>query len=132
MSVIDVTVQVVDTIDSIAINYDNQITSIALTEVIPQIQLIQTDIGGQPNIITVNGLVGVVTLTHTATLTYVAPSSGVYTYTVTHNLGHSTPVVVVYNGQNEEIVADVTIVDQNTVTIKSASDMTGFKVVIQR
>ena len=51
------------------------------------------------------------------------PASGVCTWTVTHNLGVEFPTVNIYETATKEMVmADVTLVDSNSLTIKMNSD----------
>lgn len=131
MSTIDVTVQVVDGIDTISLNYENLVTSMTVTEVMPQIQVIQVDADADA-IESVNDLIGVVKLTYKQSLTYVGQSNGIYTYSVTHNLDYDAPMVMVYNDENDVVVTEIEVVDNNTVNIVSTSNLNGFKVVVQR
>jgi len=164
MSVIDVTVQVVDGVDTIAINYDNQVTSmtvtevrpevqiiqsispldeisigyddqvtsITVTEVMPQIQVINVDAGEATLIYSVNDLIGSVNLTYKEVLSYVQQQGGIYTYQVSHNLNYDTPMVMVYNNENDVVVTEVEIVDNNTINVISTGNLNGFRVVVQR
>lgn len=119
-----------DPVDTIVLDYDTGITSIMVTEVIPQIQVIEVDTT-PVEVTSVNGLNGAVKLTHVETLTYSAPVSGIYSYSISHGLNHLSPMVVVYNDDNEEIIVDVSVTSVNVVTVSSRWEMTGFKVVIQ-
>jgi hypothetical protein len=130
-SVNNITVTAVDDIDQISVNYDSAIDNITVTEVIPQIQVIQVDAGDQNLVYSVNDRIGSVKLTYTQTLTYVSPSSGVYTYQIPHNLGNETPVAMVYNNENDIVVTEIEVVDTNTINVVSMSNLNGFRVVVQ-
>lgn len=131
MPTIDVTVQVVDSVDTIALNYDNQVTALTVTEIIPQIQVIQVDANADL-IESVNDMIGVVRLTYKESLSYVGQVNGIYTYTVQHNLDYDAPMVMVYNDENDIVITEIEVVDNNSIRLISTSNMSGFKVVVQR
>lgn len=60
---------------------------------------------------------------YSGTNSALTPASGVCTWTVTHNLGVEFPTVNIYETATKEMVmADVTLVDSNSLTIKMNSD----------
>jgi hypothetical protein len=118
-------------ISSIDVNFSQDVDIIVLEEAVPNIQVIE--IGTVFSAVsTVNGLSDNVVLTYITTLSYVSPSSGVYVYTVTHNLGYENPIIMVYNTDNETVIVEHDAIDANTIEIRSLSNMNNFKVVVQR
>lgn len=60
---------------------------------------------------------------YSGTNAQLTPTSGVCTWTVTHNLGVEFPTVNIYvTATKEMVMADVTLVDSNSLTIKMNSD----------
>jgi len=126
-----ITLDLQSEIDSIDVNFSQDIDIITVEEAVPNIQVIE--IGTVFSAVgSVNSLSGDVVLTYIVTLTYVSPVSGVYTYTVTHNLGYENPIVMVYNTDNETVIVEHDAIDSNTIEIRSQSNMNNFKVVVQR
>lgn len=119
-------------IDNIIIEYDNAIQSIGV-EYVNEIDNITITLGADvQSVYSVNNLTGNVTLTYDTTLSNVSASVGVYSYTINHNLNYSTPIVAVYNNNNEMVMADIQVLNSNSVKIKSVINLIGYKVVIQR
>lgn len=108
-------------VNSIAVAYDNEIENITLS--------LGSDI---QSVYSVNTLVGNVNLTYTDTLLSGTASGGIYSHNVTHNLNYSSPIVAVYDTYNRLVIADISIMDTNSVTIKAAINLLGYKVVVQR
>lgn len=53
------------------------------------------------------------------------------TWTVTHNLNSSTPVVQIYDADNQQIIPDsITISTANVVTVTFSSAMAGYAVIV--
>lgn len=119
--VTDISVSYGNQLTDISIEYENQITDIVLA------------IGGNvQSVYSVNGLVGTVALTATSQITSMSASGGIYSFNFAHNLGYAYPIVSIYSASNSLVFADVVIVDSNNVTIKSALNISGYRVVVQR
>jgi hypothetical protein len=126
----DVTVQVLNTIDNINIQYDNSVTQITLTEVIPSISVIEVGTTFAP-LLSVNGYVGDPFFTASTTLGTVTPTNGVYSYNFSHNLHYANPLVMLYNSSNEVVNAQISASGSETVIVKALQDLNGYKVVVQ-
>lgn len=121
-----------DDVTNISINYENNIDSIDV-EYVNEITNIVLALGAEAqSVFTVNNLTGYVTLTASATLPSVSASLGQYIYTVNHSLNYPQPIVALYNTSNEVVLANVELVNSNSVKIKSVVDLSGYKVVMQR
>ena len=119
-------------IDNIIINYDNSIDAIDV-EYTNEIDTIVLSLGADAqSVFSINGLTGNITLTASATLPSVSASLGIYSYTINHNLEHSTPIIFLYNLNNSVVISDLEVLNANSVKIKSVIDLNGYKVVIQR
>lgn len=119
-------------VDNIVINYDNQVTDISV-DYVNEITNIQLDIGNSvQSVYSVNNLTGTINLTYSQTLGASTASGGVYLNSINHNLDYSLPIVSLYNQDNQLVSSNVSITDSNNVTIKSAVDLSGYKVVVQR
>lgn len=119
-------------VDNILIEYENQITDIDI-EYINDVTDIVITLGADiQSVFSVNSLTGHVVLTAEGSLTSVSASAGIYSYTFTHGLNYSYPIVTIYNTSNQTVIADVEITDSNSVTIKSVVDLSGYRVVAQR
>jgi hypothetical protein len=59
-------------------------------------------------------------------------SGGIYSYTFNHNLDYAYPIISIYDNSSNLVFADALIVNSNNVTIKSAIDISGYRVVVQR
>lgn len=119
-------------IDNIVINYDNTIDSIDI-EYTNEIDTIVLSLGADAqSVFSVNGLTGNITLTASATLPSVSASLGIYSYTINHNLQYNTPIISLYNLNNSLVISDLEVLNANNVKIKSAIDLNGYKVVVQR
>lgn len=117
----NITVDFTNSIDNITVDYTNTISTIELVVG----QYVQ-------NITSVNGLVGVVTLTASTTLSSPTSSGGFYSFNFNHDLQYAHPAVVIYDNNNELVFADVFSVDSNNVTINAMIDISGYKAVAQR
>lgn len=132
MSITNITVDFINQIDNIDISFENSIDNISVSYS-PEITNIQYDAGYlAQNVYSVNGDLGVVTLTYTETLGAVSSSAGYYQYSVNHQLGSNNIVSSVYDDENQVIIPDVIIIDENNVLFKSILDMNGYRVVIQK
>ena len=132
MSVPNITVDFINQVDNIDVSFESAIDNISV-DFTSQIDNILIDFGGgSQNVFSVNGQLGVVELTASATLGSVTPSNGIYEYTFTHNLGYLYPHISIYNDSNQIVFSDTITVDTNTATIQSLIDMNGYKVVAQR
>lgn len=119
--VTDISVSYENELTDISINYENEITDIVLA------------IGGDvQSIYSVNGLTGTVALTAATTIDSMSSSGGIYSYTFTHNLDYGYPIISIYDNSSNLVFSDAIIVDSNNVTIKSALDISGYRVVVQR
>lgn len=119
-------------IDNIVINYDNTIDAIDI-EYTNEIDTIVLSLGADAqSVFSVNGLTGNITLTASATLPSVSASLGIYSYTINHNLEHSTPITSLYNLNNNLVISDLEVLNANSVKIKSVIDLNGYKVVVQK
>jgi hypothetical protein len=132
MPIDNISVDFINQIDNIDLSFDNSIDNISI-DFDQQIDNILINVGGVfQNVFSVNGILGIVELTASATLGSVTPSSGVYEYTFNHNLGYLYPLISIYNVSSQIVLSDIMIVDSNTATIQSLIDMNGYKVVAQR
>lgn len=127
----DVTVNVETGVQAITVNYADSPTNITIEETVRDIEVIQID-NGFNLVYSVNGLQGLVDLTYSASLGSVTPTSGVYTYTASHNLNYAYPIVSVYNTSNELVAPQIELVNGNVVRIKSLVDLNSYRVVVQR
>lgn len=128
----NIQIEYTNTIESISIDeVDPAISTILIEEAAPEITLIEVEKDAQA-IYAVNGLIGDVILTASATLTSVSASGGIYSYTLVHNLDYALPTIYVYDSQNRVVYPDTTIIDSDSVIIKSAIDISGYKVVAHR
>lgn len=119
-------------IDNINIEYSNLVDEIALTYD-TTITNIELALGGfSQNVVSVNGMFGNINLTSSATLGSVSPSGGIYTYIVDHNIGYDYVITSIYDTLNNLVIGDLKVLDSASVTISSAIDLEGYKVVIQR
>jgi|LakMenEpi03Aug12_release.lakeMendotaPanAssembly.Ray.scaffolds.fasta_scaffold624650_2 hypothetical protein len=124
-------VDIDNSVDQIYVTLNDEVSQIEVEDSSSNIQVIE--IGTVFSAVgSVNGLSGDVVLTYVQSLTYVSPVGGVYTYTINHNLGYESPIIMVYNTDNESVMVDQDIIDNNTVEIRSLSNMNNFKVVVQR
>lgn len=120
-------------VDNIIINYENEITNISLSSYQDEITNIVLSVGDNfQSIFSVNGLNGVVRLTSSDQLPSVSASNGVYSYQYTHDLNYAYPIVSVYNTSGQQIIPDVSILNDNNVIIRSLIDISGYRVVVQR
>ena len=126
-----ITLDVQSDVDSINVNVDSGVDQITVENVDDPVQVIEISTIFSA-VSSVNGLSGDVVLSYEETLTYVSPASGIYSYTVTHNLGYENVIPMVYNIDNETVVVEHDAIDSNTIVIKSMSNMNNFKVVVQR
>lgn len=128
----NIQIEYANTIESISIDeVDPAISTILIEEAAPEITLIEVEKDAQA-IYAVNGLIGDVILTASATLTSVSASGGIYSYTFIHNLDYALPTIYVYDDQNRVVHPDITVTDSDSVIIKSAIDISGYKVVAHR
>lgn len=119
-------------IDNITIQYDNAVDGINLTYD-TTITNIELALGGfSQNVVSVNGMFGNINLTASATLGSVSPVSGIYTYIVNHNIGYDYVLTDIYDTSNNLVFGDVQVLNSASVTISSAVDLAGYKVIIQR
>jgi len=125
-----VTVEVINAIDSIEIQYTNSIDNITLSEVRPQINVIELQTAFAP-LQSVNGYIGNPYFTASSLLGAVSPVGGIYTYSISHNLRHENPLVMLYNASNEIVSAEISASASDTVFVKSLIDLNGYKVVMQ-
>ena len=131
-STYDVTVTVSNSVDTIAVQYSNSPSVITIQETTRDIEVIELESGFNNLVYSVNDLQGVVSLTYSASLGTVTPDTGVYTYTASHNLSYSYPMVMVYNTNNELVLPQIDIINSNVVRIKSLIDLNSYRVVVQR
>jgi len=118
-------------IDSIDVNVDLGVDQITVENVDAPVQVIEVSTIFSA-VSSVNGLTGDVVMTYIETLSYTSPVNGIYSYTITHNLGYENVIPVVYNIDNETVIVEHDAIDSNTIVIKSMSNMNNFKVVVQR
>lgn len=127
-----ISLNIPDNITNIAINYENNINDINV-EYINEIENIILTLGqDSQTIFSVNNLFGDVNLTTFEVISSVSASSGIYSYTINHNLDYSPPIIAIYDINNESVFADVKVLNSNSVKINSVVDLNGYKVVIQR
>lgn len=126
-----ITLDVQSDIDSINVNVSSDVDQITIENVDEAVQVIEVSTIFSA-VSSVNGLSGDVVLTYEETLSYVSPVSGIYSYTITHNLGYENVIPIVYNIDNETVIVEHDAIDLNTIIIKSMSNMNNFKVVVQR
>ena len=128
----DVTVNVQTGVQAITIDYSNALTNISIEETSRQVEVIELESGFNNLVYSVNGLQEAVVLTYSASMASVSSSSGVYTYTINHNLNYAYPIASVYNTSNELVFPDIELVNSNSIRIKSLVDLSSYKVVVQR
>lgn len=117
----NITIEYVNLIDDVNLSYDTTITNIELA------------VGGfSQNVVSVNGMFGNINLTASATLDSVSSSGGIYTYIINHNLGYDYIITNIYDTSNNLVFGDVQVLDSASVTISSAVDLLGYKVVMQK
>ena len=119
-------------VDSISIEYSNQVEDISISYENEITDIVLAVGGDVQSIYSVNGLSGTVTLTASTTIDSMEETDNIYSFTFQHNLNYAYPSIVLYDTDNNLVYADVIIVDSNNVTIKSAIDISGYKVVVQR
>jgi len=124
-------VEVFTGIDQISVDMSDPVTQIELSDISTNIQVVEISTSFSA-VESVNQLSGDITLTYVEVLTYVSPSGGIYTYTINHNLNYETPIVMVYNTDNESVIVDHDVIDTNTIEVRSLSNMNNFRVVVQR
>ena len=127
----DVTVNVANGVQAITVDFSDTPTNITIQETTRQLELIEIESGFNNLVYSVNDLQNAVVLTYSASLESVSPSSGVYTYTASHNLAYSYPMVMVYNTSNELVLPQIDILSSNVVRIKSLTDLNSYRVVVQ-
>lgn len=128
----NIQIEYTNTVESISIDeIDPVISTIIIEEATPEITLIEIEKDAQA-IYAVNGLIGNVILTASATLTSVSASGGIYSYTLVHSLDYDPATIYVYDNQNRLVYPDITVIDSNSVIINSAIDISGYKVVAHR
>lgn len=131
-SIDSISLNIPDDVSAIQLSYSPEITDIAI-DYVNEITNIRLDIGeAVQSVYSVNNLTGTINLTYSQTLGASTASAGVYSNNVNHNLDYSLPIVSLYNQDNQLVFANVSITDSNNVTIKSAIDLSGYKVVVQR
>lgn len=118
-------------VDQIDVTVNNEVDQINIEDVASAIQVVEVSTIFS-SVSSVNSLTGDVVLSYIETLSYVSPVGGIYTYTISHNLGYENPLVMVYNTDNETVEAEHDAINVNTIAIKSLSNMNNFKVVVQR
>lgn len=57
--------------------------------------------------------------------TYGTAISGASTYNITHNLNTNSPAVTIYNSDGVQVLARVTVVNANQITVQFSSNFTG-------
>lgn len=117
----NIIIEYANSIDNISIDYTNTISTIELTLG----QYVQ-------NVTSVNGLLGVVNLTASTTLSSPTSSGGFYSFNFNHGLSYQHPIVFVYDLNDSMVFADVIAADDNNVTINAMIDISGYKAVAQR
>ena len=128
----EITVLTLDsTVTSINIDVVNDIDTVTVFEANPAITTIEIEKNYHP-VLEVDGLVGIITLSYRETLPTVTASSGIYSYTVNHDLDEELVSVMLYNSSNELVIPEFTIVDSNNVQIESLINISNYKVVVQR
>ena len=128
----EITVVTLDSsVSSINVDVLTDIDTVTVFEANPSIDVIEIEKNYHP-VLEVDGEVGIITLSYTTTLSSVSASSGVYTYTVTHSLDKQLVSVMLYNSDNDMYLTDIKLVDANSLQIKSLTDISGYKVVVQR
>lgn len=131
-SIDSISLSIPDDVSAIQLSYSPEITDIAI-DYVNEITNIRLDIGeAVQSVYSVNNLTGTINLTYSQTLGASTASGGVYLNNVSHNLDYSLPIVFLYNQSNQLVFSNVSITDSNNVTIKSAIDISGYKVVVQR
>lgn len=124
-------------IDNISITYPNVIDNIDI-DYISSIDNITLTLGtafssgGGGDVSSVNGLIGEVRLTAIDTLETLFSYGGLYFYTFIHNLNYQNPIINIFDLTNSLVYADISVIDENYVSITSNIDLTGYKVVAQR
>jgi len=128
----DVTVNVATGVQAVTVDFSDTPTNITIEETTRQLELIELESGFNNLVYSVNDLQNAVVLTYTSSIGTVSPVSGVYTYTINHNLGYSYPMVIVYNDSNQLIEPEIVLVNSNSIQIKSLIDLNNYRVVVQR
>lgn len=123
-------------IDNISITYSESVENIDINY-LSTIDNITLSIGsaistGGGDVSSVNGLIGEVKLTASATLETLFSFGSLYFYTFIHNLNYEYPIINVFDTTNSLVYSDVSVIDENYVSITSNIDITGYKVVAQR
>jgi hypothetical protein len=116
-----ITLEYINSIESIEVDYADQITNIELTIG----QNVQT-------VYSVNNLYGDVVLTASTTLSLWTSSSGYYDHLFNHNLNYQYVNVSLYDEESREVYADIFYESASHVNIRAAIDLTGYKAVAQR
>jgi len=131
-SIDSISLSIPDDVSAIQLSYSPEITDIAI-DYVNEITNIRLDIGeAVQSVYSVNNLTGTINLTYSQTLGSSTASAGAYLNSVSHNLDYLLPIVSIYNQDNQLVFSNVSITDSNNVTIKSAIDLSGYKVVVQR
>ena len=119
-------------IDNITIQYDNTIESIELNDIDKITNIILAVGSDAQSVYSVNNLTGAVTLTYTETLSSISSASGVYSYTINHNLNNESVISSIYDSSNKQVLADCSILGYNSIKIDSFKNLNGYKVVVQK
>jgi hypothetical protein len=116
-----ITLEYINSIDSIEVDYSDTITNIELTVG----QNVQT-------VYSVNNLYGDVVLSASAILSNNTMDNGYYIHVFEHNLNTESVLISTYDPFSNQVIADVVIIDSNNVRINALIDLTGYKAVAQR
>ena len=129
--IVDIEIEYIDPVTNISIDEINaDIDHILIEEVTPGITNI--DVFKDVSLIfSVNGYTGNVILTYSEVLSSIVSSSGVYNYSITHNLNSLTPIIAVYDTSSKQVYANIDIINSNLINVDSLLDLTGYKVVVQ-
>ena len=130
-SSIDITVQLIDPIQQISVDVLNTVQEVVIDRVSDEIRTIDLGAGFQNLVTSVNSRVGAVVLSYSTTLSSASPVSGVYSYTINHNLNSSNILAMVYNDSNQLVMTEISIINSNSISISSLVDLSNYKVVVQ-
>lgn len=120
-----------DDVTNISIGYDQIVDNIEV-EYVNDITDIVVSVGeGIQSVYSVNSFLGAVTLTYSEILSSISASLGIYSYTINHNLSSNSAIASVYNGSNDKVIVDYSILGYNSIKINSLKNLNGYKVVVQ-
>lgn len=129
--IVDIEIEYIDPVTNISIDEINaDIDHILIEEVTPGITNI--DVFKDVSLIfSVNGYTGNVILSYSEVLSSIASSSGVYSYSISHDLNSLNPIVSLYDTSSQQVYANIGIINSNLINVDSLLNLNGYKVVVQ-